>query len=165
MEYPLLTDLISFSLLAEGHKIWGSSTVVPAVMKSVALGIAVMGVYFILSAFIPETRHTKKTRNTVGVNPLMFLLHGLVGFFFFMGAVLLIIGGFGNFEWAKVDTPLTGIVFTVCNFCGMSGSFYILRMKMKHKNAAKSLGISEYDYHKRYIESGQPSSSELELAK
>lgn len=67
-------------------------------MRAVALGIAVMGVYFILSAFMPATWHTKKTKDTVGVNPLMFLLHGLVGFFFTLGSVLLIVGGFGDFS-------------------------------------------------------------------
>lgn len=116
-----------------------------------------MAVYFLLSALIPEALHTRKHKNTVGVNKSMFLLHGSVAVCFFLGAILMIMVGSAltAAKVATVDFPLTGVIFAICNGCGMVSTFYILMLKLKHEKAAQALGISEYDYYKDYISKGR----------
>ncbi|GCE63125.1 hypothetical protein MHSWG343_01030 [Candidatus Mycoplasma haematohominis] len=117
-------------------------------LKLLGVATASMGASCILIAMVPTFIATYKTKNTVGLNKTMFLLHTCVAILFAIGAYFLTAKGCilrGNLT----NLIFLGVIFSVLNtVCGL-GNLYVLTLKNKNMAEAKKMGISESEYHDR----------------
>ncbi|AEW45751.1 hypothetical protein MHC_04475 [Mycoplasma haemocanis str. Illinois] len=117
-----------------------------AAQDYVAVVAGILGACSILYAFLPTVIGTYRSKNTVGVNVLMFLLHLGCGLCFFYGALFFFIDSL-NKQWFLITQAST---FMGLNFITTMGTMYVLLLKNQNKNEAKKYGISELEHYNQY---------------
>ncbi|CBY93136.1 conserved hypothetical protein [Mycoplasma haemofelis str. Langford 1] len=121
----------------------------------VAVVAAILGACSILYAFLPTVIGTYKSKNTVGVNTLMFLLHLGCGLCFFYGALFFFIESL-NKSWHLITQAST---FMCLNFVTTMGTLYVLLLKDQNRKEAKKYGISELEHYNQYCRAYSDSKS------
>ncbi|AEG73456.1 hypothetical protein MHF_1218 [Mycoplasma haemofelis Ohio2] len=123
-------------------------------LNCVAIVTAIFGACSILYAFLPTVIGTYKSKNTVGVNTLMFLLHLGCGLCFFYGALFFLIDSLG-----ELYLLIQAATFMCLNFITTMGTLYVLLLKDQNRKEAKKYGISELEHYNQYCRAYSDSKS------
>ncbi|ADX98375.1 PQ-loop domain-containing transporter [Mycoplasma suis] len=114
-------------------------------VKGVACAFYFFAAASITASFGPQFQEIVKSKNTSSISLKVFLLHFMIGFFFFIGTILF---------WCNTSNTsghVTNSIFIYINSFVLYACGKIVWLKYQNSKKAKELGISELEYCTNYL--------------